>query len=335
MMGGDNGPSSSFPAVLTAAKKHPSTTFLLFGKPDTLTAMLEQALDDDPSLKHQLKIKPCAESVLMDDKPAKVLRNKKDSSMRRMIEAVAAGEADACVSAGNTGALFALAYYLLKTHEGIDRPALVSSMPTSGNMRVFLLDLGANVNCTAEVLFQYGVMGSVLASQIANIEKPKVALLNVGEEDIKGNAQVKMANELLKSAKSINYIGYVEGDQLFNNVADVIVTDGFSGNIALKSIEGLAKFLIKEVKQYSRSNLFTRLVVKLSLPLLKKIYNKVNPDQYNGASLIGLRGTVIKSHGNASADAFHYAIERAIQEAEMSVPDKIKKSIETVMLEQL
>ena len=336
MMGGDHGPSSTIPAVIKALPLHKNIHFILFGDQALLDS--EFSANTGQSLlgySEQISVVHCSENVEMNDKPAFILRNKKQSSMRKMLEIVAANEASACVSAGNTGALFALAYYLIKTHEGIDRPALVSALPSTQNQRVFLLDLGANVNCNADVLFQYAVMGSVLAQQVADVQRPRVALLNVGEEDIKGNAQVKIADQMLSSAESINYIGYVEGDDLFENVADVVVTDGFTGNIAIKSTEGLAKFIFNEVKSYAKRDFFTRMLVKMSLPVLKRIYHKVNPDQYNGASLIGLRGTVIKSHGNASSEAFYYAIERAIQEAQSDVANKIKTSIETVMLEQL
>ena len=271
----------------------------------------------------------------MGEAPTSALRHKKRSSMRKAIELVQAKEAHACVSAGNTGALLTLSFYLLKTLSGIDRPALVSMMPTASHHKVLLLDLGANVNCTPDILFQYGVMGSVLAQQVAGIASPRVALLNVGEEDIKGNAQVKSADQLFKDAPGINYIGYVEGDDIFTDHADVVVTDGFTGNVALKSSEGLAKLVVSEVKRHSQRNIYTRLMAKIAFPLLKSIYNSVNPDQYNGASLIGLRGIVIKSHGNASKDAFYYAIVQAMQEARMQVPDKIKTKIETVLLEQL
>ncbi|MBO1254959.1 phosphate acyltransferase PlsX [Alteromonas sp. 5E99-2] len=336
MMGGDNGPSSTIPAAIRAAIRYKNIHFLLYGDSDTISYQLDKHADNTTKLiLNRLEIRHCSESVEMTDKPSSILRNKKDASMRRMLESVASKTAQGCVSAGNTGALFALAYYLIKTHEGIDRPALVSALPTAKQNRVFLLDLGANVNCNAETLFQYGVMGSVLAEHVAEIPKPRVALLNVGEEDIKGNAQVKSADQLLRASESIHYVGYVEGDDLFTDVVDVVVTDGFTGNIALKSTEGLAKLIINEVKHYSERNLLTRVTARLALPLLKKIYNRVNPDQYNGASLIGLRGTVIKSHGNASSEAFFYAIQRAIDEASNRVPEKIKTSIETVMLEQL
>ncbi len=332
IMGGDHGPPVILSASLRAVRQHPDTHFIFCGQ----RAIIEPALADlNSSQRERVHISHCEDVVEMDDKPASALRSKQDSSMRRIVELVEKGEADACVSAGNTGALLALAYYRLKTLHGVDRPALVSFMPTAGNHKVLLLDLGANVNCTADTLFQYAVMGSVLAEQMTGKQAPRVALLNVGEEDIKGNALVKMANQQLKQTPALNYIGYVEGDDIFTDYADVVVTDGFTGNVALKSSEGLAKLVVNEAKRFSAANLWTRTMARVALPLLKTIYNRVNPDQYNGASLIGLRGIVVKSHGNASADAFYYAINQAMQEARLRVPEKIKSKIETVLLEQL
>lgn len=332
IMGGDHGPPVILSATLKAIRQHPDFKFILCGDRQIINTALEDLL---PEQRARVSVSHCEEVVDMGEAPAFALRNKKHSSMRRIIELVASNEADACVSAGNTGALLAMAYYLLKTLPGVDRPALVSAMPTASQHKVFLLDLGANVNCTSETLFQYGVMGSVLAAQVSGIEQPRVALLNVGEEDIKGNAQVKLADQLFRKAEAINYIGYVEGDDIFTDCADVVVTDGFTGNVALKSTEGLAKLVIFEVKRQSQVNLLTRIMARIALPLLKSIYNRVNPDQYNGASLLGLRGIVIKSHGNASADAFYYAIQQAMLEAKMGIPEKIKSKIETVLLEQL
>lgn len=331
-MGGDHGPPAILPAAIKAIQKHPSFHFILCGHQHIIDPALAELTAQERA---RVTVYHCEEVVEMGETPASALRTKKHSSMRRILELVESGEADACVSAGNTGALLTLAYCILKTLPGIDRPALISVMPTASQHKVFLLDLGANVNCTSEILFQYGVMGSVMAEQVAGISTPRVALLNVGEEDIKGNAQVKYADQLFKNAKGLNYIGYVEGDDIFTDHADVVVTDGFTGNVALKSSEGLAKLVINEVKRQSQLNLFTRIMARVALPLLKTIYNRVNPDQYNGASLLGLRGIVIKSHGNASAEAFYYAIRQAMQEAEMRVPEKIKSKIETVLLEQL
>ncbi|MBU3022717.1 phosphate acyltransferase PlsX [Aestuariibacter sp. A3R04] len=332
IMGGDHGPPVILSATLKAIRLHSDFNFILCGNEAVINPALEKLL---PEQRARVSVEHCEDVVEMGDAPAYALRNKKKSSMRRIVELVESKSASACVSAGNTGALLAMAYYLLKTIPGIDRPALVSAMPTASQHRVFLLDLGANVNCTSEALFQYGVMGSVLAQEVCGIEKPRVALLNVGEEDIKGNAQVKIADQLFRQADALTYIGYVEGDDIFTDYADVVVTDGFTGNIALKSTEGLAKLVISEVKRQSQLNLLTRAMARIALPLLKSIYNRVNPDQYNGASLLGLRGIVIKSHGNASADAFYYAIYQAMQEARMGIPEKIKSKIETVLLEQI
>ncbi|MCP4862706.1 MAG: phosphate acyltransferase PlsX [Pseudomonadota bacterium] len=332
IMGGDHGPPVILSAVQKAIQSITDAQFILCGDENVILPALESLTEQQ---RQRAIVHHCEQIVEMGEPPTSALRNKKQSSMWKALQLVESGEADACVSAGNTGALLTMAFYLLKTLPGIDRPALVSDMPTASHHRVFLLDLGANVNCTSEILFQYGVMASVLAEQISGIESPRVALLNVGEEDIKGNAQVKYADQLFKNAKGINYIGYVEGDDIFTDYADVVVTDGFTGNIALKSCEGLAKLVINEVKRQSQANFFSRMMARIALPLLKTVYNRVNPDQYNGASLLGLRGIVIKSHGNASAEAFYYAILQAKQEAEMKVPEKIKSKIETVLLEQL
>jgi glycerol-3-phosphate acyltransferase PlsX len=332
IMGGDHGPPVILSAAVKAIQLHPHIRFTLCGDQTVIESGIKLLTPDE---RDRVEIVHCSQTVEMGEAPTSALRNKKDSSMRRALERVKSGQANACVSAGNTGALLTLSFYLLKTLSGIDRPALINMLPTTSNHKVFLLDLGANVNCTPEILFQYGVMGSVLAQEVSGITSPRVALLNVGEEDIKGNAQVKSADQLFKDAPGINYIGYVEGDDIFTDYADVVVTDGFTGNIALKSSEGLAKLVINEVKRQSQKNLYTRLLAKIAFPLLKSIYNSVNPDQYNGASLIGLRGIVIKSHGNAQKDAFYYAIVQAMKEAEMHLPDKIKTKIETVLLEQL
>jgi len=331
-MGGDHGPPVILSAAVKAIQLHPDVNFALCGDETVIENGLSSLSSQERA---RVCVYHCDQVVEMGEVPTSALRNKKRSSMRKVVELVKQGDANACVSAGNTGALLTLSFYLLKTLSGIDRPALINMMPTTSHHNVFLLDLGANVNCTPEILFQYGVMGSVLAQEVSGIASPRVALLNVGEEDIKGNAQVKSADQLFKDAPGINYIGYVEGDDIFTDHADVVVTDGFTGNVALKSSEGLAKLVINEVKRQSQRNLYTRILAKIAFPLLKSIYNSVNPDQYNGASLIGLRGIVIKSHGNASKDAFYYAIVQAMNEAKMQVPDKIKTKIETVLLEQL
>ncbi|MBC3767850.1 phosphate acyltransferase PlsX [Neptunicella marina] len=328
VMGGDFGPPVTVHAAVRAVTQYPELHIILCG----IQSQIEHELNKvSLPLESQLTILHCSQVVEMDERPTATLRSKTDSSMRRALELVEQGKADACVSAGNTGALMTNAYYVLKTLPGIERPALVTSLPTQTDKKVYLLDLGANVECNSEVLFHYAVMGSVMAEQVEGIEKPRVALLNVGEEQIKGNDRVKHAAQLLKDAPGINFIGYLEGNDIFSNRADVVVTDGFVGNIALKACEGLGKLVISEVKRITGRNLLTKAMALLALPFLKKIYSRVNPDQYNGASLIGLRGIVVKSHGNASVDAFLYAIKEAKQEISRQVPTKIKDKIEIAL----
>jgi len=331
IMGGDNGPHITLPAAIQALEQIPNLDLILCGE----SHLIENHLETIPSLlKSRIEIQHCSEQVTMDERPTAALRNKKDSSMRRALERVERGEAQACVSAGNTGALLAMAYTTLKMIPGVDRPALVSTLPSQSEHKTVLLDLGANVNCDSETLFQYAVMGSVMAQEVAGIDFPRVALLNIGEEQIKGNDQVKFTAKLLDETDCINYVGYVEGNDLFTDRADVIVTDGFTGNIALKSCEGLAKLVKIEAERVSRQDIFTKILAKIALPLFKKIYLRVNPDQYNGASLLGLRGIVVKSHGNASCEAFLFAIKEAVREIEREVPKKIKDKIELVLMER-
>ena len=329
IMGGDNGPHIIFPAALTALQQNPNLTLIFCGLLPPMSQWLSQ---QTLNIQARITLSDCPENVAMDEAPAHALRHKKQSSMRRILDLVNNNQADACVSGGNTGALLSMAYYVLKTLPGIDRPALITLVPTINNGKVYFLDLGANIHCDPEVLFQYAVMGSVLAEQIGNIKEPKVALLNVGSEEIKGNNQVKQTARLLNDCHNINYIGYVEGNDIFSQKADVIVTDGFAGNIAMKSWEGLVNFVVQEVKNASQHNWLSKIVSKIAMPLFRSIYLRMKPDQYNGASLIGLRGIVVKSHGNASSEAFLYAIREAIQQVEMQVPDKIKDKIEAVLV---
>jgi glycerol-3-phosphate acyltransferase PlsX len=262
----------------------------------------------------------------MGEPPAQALRNKKDSSMRVAINLVKQNQAQACVSAGNTGALMATARYVLHTLAGIDRPAIITTLP-SLNGHTHMLDLGANVDCKAENLFQFAVMGSVLSSAVDDIEKPKVGLLNVGQEAIKGNDQVKEANVLLK-ASALNYIGYVEGDDIYCGDVDVVVCDGFVGNVSLKTSEGVAKLISNFAKQSFTKNIYTKLVALLAMPVLKEFKNSIDPRRYNGASLLGLQGIVIKSHGGADAYSFEHAISMALLEAKKKVPQLIDKQLE-------
>jgi phosphate acyltransferase len=331
IMGGDFGPHIILPAALNSLVENPNLHLILCGPIVLLNTWYDKQTSE---IQQRVQLSDCQQIVTMDEAPVAALRGKKDSSMRRMLDLVEQGKADGCVSAGNTGALLAMAYHVLKMLPGVYRPALISLMPTVDNGKVYLLDLGANVDCDSEVLFQYAVMGSVLAELVGNIEKPKVGLLNVGSEQNKGNDRVKNTAKMLSETPSIHYIGYVEGNDIFSQKADVIVTDGFAGNIALKSCEGLTKLVINEVKIASNLNWLNKILAKIALPLLRNIYLRMNPDQYNGASLIGLRGIVVKSHGNASSEAFLYAIREAVKEVSKQVPTKIKDKIEAVLMER-
>jgi glycerol-3-phosphate acyltransferase PlsX len=257
----------------------------------------------------------------MDEPPADALRKKKDSSMRVAINMVKAGDAHACVSAGNTGALMATSRFVLKTLPGIDRPAIMAIVPTKLG-RTYMLDLGANSDCTPEQLFQFAVMGSVVVHDIENIESPRIGLLNIGEEDIKGNDIVREAAALLHES-DLNYIGFVEGDAIPDQRADVIVCDGFSGNIALKTMEGTARLVSHFLEKEFRDSLYGRLAGLVALPVLRSLRRRLDPRRYNGASLVGLNGIVIKSHGGADAVAFAQAIEVAMVEVEKGVPEQI------------
>jgi glycerol-3-phosphate acyltransferase PlsX len=268
----------------------------------------------------------------MDEAPAIALRTKKDSSMRVAINLVKEGKAEACVSAGNTGALMATARFVLKTLPGIDRPAIISTFPTRvGTKNMRMLDLGANVDCTADHLFQFAVMGSVLASAVDNIPSPTVCLLNIGEEAIKGNEQVKATAALLANATVINYMGYIEGNKIYDGKADVIVCDGFVGNIALKTTEGVASFIKQLIKEAFYKNLFSKFIALLALPVIKSLTKRIDPDRYNGASFIGLKGIVVKSHGSAKIQAFACAIEEAIVQVEKDVTELMSRRVEALL----
>jgi glycerol-3-phosphate acyltransferase PlsX len=327
-MGGDHGPSVVVPAVVQALASHPSLHLILVGDREVLYAQLSlQQKADHP----RLVIHHASQQVEMDESPAHALRTKKDSSMRVAINLVKQGVANACVSAGNTGALMATARFVLKTIAGIDRPAIVSAFPTMTNKNVRMLDLGANVDSTAEHLFQFAVMGSVLASATDNIVNPEVCLLNIGAEDIKGNELVKETAQLLNNSTMLNYRGYIEGDEIFLGKADVIVCDGFVGNVALKTSEGVISFIGKLIKAAYKRNILTKLVGLLSLPILKSATKRIDPNRYNGATLIGLQGIVIKSHGSANKVAFANAIEQAILQVEKNVPERIGSEVERLL----
>jgi glycerol-3-phosphate acyltransferase PlsX len=322
-MGGDHGPDVVIPAAFSVLEKDDSVRLTLVGLPD----VLEQAqADAGDRYGKRLSFMPASEVVAMDESPAEALRRKKDSSMRRSIELVKEGEADACVSAGNTGALMATAKYVLKTLPGIDRPAIISAVPSMSG-RTFMLDLGANVGCTAEHLLQFGLMGSVIAEDMLEKERPSIGLLNIGQEDIKGNETVREAGQLL-SESGLNYIGFVEGDQIFGGEVDVVVSDGFVGNVALKTMEGLAGLVGSFLKEEFNKNTLRQLQGLGAQSALDALRRRLDSRRYNGASLVGLNGIVLKSHGGADHLAFENAVQTAIVEARKGVPVQIGRLIE-------
>ena len=327
-MGGDHGPAVTIPASLDCLKSNPNLKLILVGDETVLKGHLSQALID---FKGRLSIQHASQCVAMDELPSKALKNKKDSSMRVAINLVRDGQADACVSAGNTGALMATARFVLKMIPGIDRPAIISTLPSIYG-HTHALDLGANVDCTAEHLFQFAVMGSEVVKAVENIDNPTVGLLNIGEEEVKGNEQVKAAAKLLENSP-LNYIGYVEGDSLNagNIKVDLIVADGFVGNVALKSIEGAAKMIGSALKDAFGKNILTKIAGLAVYPVLKTFKKRIDPRLYNGASFLGLRGLVIKSHGGADVLAFKTAIHLAEIEVEKDVTRKISEKVETIL----
>ncbi len=308
-MGGDHGPSVTVPASLALLREDPDAGVILVGLSADIDAQLKH---DKTAFGDRLMVRHASEVVGMDEPPALAMRGKKDSSMRVAIDLVKSGEAQAAVSAGNTGALMAISRYVLKTLPGIDRPAIASIMPSQKG-RVYVLDLGANVDCTAEHLLQFGIMGSELVACVEHKVSPTVGLLNIGEEDIKGNEIVKQAAELLR-ASGLNFYGNVEGNDIFKGTTDVVVCDGFVGNVALKSAEGLAHLIRTIMREEFERNIFTKLAGLAAMPVLNAFKRRVDHRGYNGASLLGLRGIVLKSHGSADAYSFECALTRGTEE---------------------
>lgn len=308
-MGGDHGPHVTVRAALNLLAREDDLNVVLVGLEDVIRAELKAHRAE---VGPRLRIHHAAEVVKMDDPLNVALRTKKDSSMRVTADLVKRGEADAGVSAGNTGALMAVSRFVLKTLQGIDRPAIATTLP-SHNGSTYVLDLGANVDCTAEHLLQFAIMGSALCSAIEHKEHPSVGLLNIGEEDIKGNDVVKQAGELLKNS-GLNFYGNVEGDDIYKGTVDVVVCDGFVGNVALKASEGLAKLIAEVLRREFKKNLITRLAGLIALPVIRAFKRRMDPRRFNGASLLGLNGVIIKSHGSADVYAFEQAILKAIEE---------------------
>jgi glycerol-3-phosphate acyltransferase PlsX len=326
-MGGDFGPHSIVPACIACLAEFPSLHLVLVGQTSLLNELLARHSGVDRA---RLHLEQASEVIAMDDRPAQALRSKPDSSMRVALELVRDGRAQACVSSGNTGALMALSRYLLKTLPGIDRPAMMTAIPTQrGHCQ--LLDLGANVDCSAEHLYQFAVMGSV-AAEALGVVRPRIALLNVGTEDVKGNQQVKLAASLLQPVSELNYIGFIEGDGLYRGEADVVVCDGFVGNILLKSSEGLASMISARMEALFKQNLGSRLIGSLALPVLKRLQSELAPARHNGASFLGLQAIVVKSHGAAGPEGFQSAIRRAVMEVREDLPQRLHGRLEHLLL---
>jgi glycerol-3-phosphate acyltransferase PlsX len=320
-MGGDFGPEVVVPAAIEYLGRDPDVELILVGQEERIREYLTAHPFGD-----RLRIHHASEEVAMDELPSRALRGKKDSSMRVAIDLVKDEVANACVSAGNTGALMAIARFVLKMLPNIDRPAIITALPSIEG-HTWMLDLGANVDCNADILFQFAVMGSELVASVDDMAAPRVGLLNIGQEEIKGNEQVKVAHDLL-SASSLNYIGYIEGDDIYKGGVDVVVCDGFVGNVSLKSSEGVAKMVAHFLRQGFRRNLFTRFAGLVAMPVLNAFRRSLDPRRYNGASLLGLRGIVIKSHGGADTLAFENAIGIAKKAFITHVPDRIAQGVE-------
>jgi glycerol-3-phosphate acyltransferase PlsX len=315
-MSGDHGAEVAVPAALDVLASTPDLRLIIVGRSEIVLPLLGAALDND-----RCRFVEATEVVAMDERPQDALRRKKNSSMRVAINLVESGEASACVSAGNTGALLATARFVLGMVPGIDRPAIVSALPSTGGYTV-MLDLGANPDCNDDHLVQFAVMGSVIASDLHGIEHPRVGLLNVGEEDIKGTEEIKAAHKRL-TGSAINYVGFVEGDKIFSGAVDVVVTDGFTGNVSLKTMEGLAKFISGAMKEEFTRNTVRKIGALAAAPTLKALKARLDPRAYNGASMVGLQGVVIKSHGGADRMSFANAVRVAVTEARNGVPDQI------------
>ena len=321
-MSGDQGAEIVVRAAKACLERHVNLELILVGDESELRHLVTRIVGNEP----RLKIRHSTEVVGMSEAPADALRKKKDSSMRVAVDLVKHGVAEACVSAGNTGALMATAKFVLKMLPGIQRPAIIAELPAIGGT-VHMLDLGANTVSDADQLFQFAVMGSIITSDIRNIERPRVALLNIGVEDTKGHDTVREAAARLNQS-GLNYVGFIEGHEIFSGKADVVVTDGFTGNVALKTMEGTTGLISHYLRRAFTGSLMARIVAFLAWPVLKGLRSEMDPREYNGASLVGLNGIVIKSHGGADSYAFAHAIETALVELRKQVPDQIGNLLE-------
>ena len=330
VMGGDFGPSVTVPAALQALNSNSQLTLLLVGDPDTIAPLLAKA---DFEQRSRLQVIPAQSVIASDARPAQAIRASRGSSMRIALELVKEGRAQACVSAGNTGALMGLAKLLLKPIEGIERPALVTMLPHQLKGKTVVLDLGANVDCDSTMLVQFAVMGAVLAEEVIGIKDPRVALLNIGEEEMKGLSSIRDAAAVLKTLPTLNYIGYLEANELLTGKTDVLVCDGFTGNVTLKTMEGVVRMflsLLKSQGEGKKRSWWLLLLKRWLQKSLSRRFSHLNPDQYNGACLLGLRGSVIKSHGAANQRAFCVAIEQAVQAVQRQVPQRIAARLESL-----
>ena len=321
-MGGDHGPKVTIPASINALSKYDQLHIILVGDKE----LIQIELQKNKYTNTRLSIQHASEVVEMDESPQSALKNKKDSSMRVAINLIKEEKAQACVSAGNTGALMATARYVLKMLPGIDRPAIASSLPSQKGT-TYMLDLGANTDCTAENLLQFAVMGAMLVSSVTGNPKPSVGLLNIGSEDMKGNEVVRQAGELLRRSH-LNFYGNVEGNDIFKGTTDVVVCDGFVGNVALKTAEGIAQLMGRFLTQEFKRNWITKSMAFVSLLVLNRFKKRLDPRRYNGASFLGLKGIVVKSHGGADSYSFFYAIRTAIEESKNNVLENIQKQLE-------
>ena len=323
-MGGDHGPRVTVPAALEFQARHPDVEIVLVGVREAVEQELKAR---GAASSARLRVHAATQVVAMDEPPAQAMRFKKDSSMRVAVNLVKSGEAHACVSAGNTGALMAISRFVLKTIPGIDRPAIATVLPNTAGGYTYVLDLGANVDCTPEQLMQFGIMGAMLVAAVEHKERPTVGLLNIGVEDIKGNDTVKRAAELLRDS-GLNFHGNVEGDDIYKGTTDVVVCDGFVGNALLKASEGVARMMAAFLRQEFTRNPWNMLAAWMAKPVLTALRRRMDPGRYNGASLLGLKGIVIKSHGSADVRAFRHALRRAVEEVENNVPQRIAMQIQ-------
>ncbi len=331
-MGGDFGPRVTVPAALQALASNPQLKLLLVGDPETISPLLA---NKNAELFSRLQVIPAERVVSNDVRPSQGIRSSHGTSMRIALNLVKSGEAQACVSAGNTGVLVGLAKVMLKSIEGIERPALMTVIPNLKQQKTVVLDLGANINCNSRMLVQFAIMGAVMAEYVAGVNNPRVALLNIGEEEFKGLDNIREAAITLRNTSVINYIGYVEGNELLTGKTDVLVCDGFAGNVTLKTMEGAIRVILSLIKspdgQQKKTSLLMKIFKKWLLKQVTKRFGHLNPDQHNGATLLGLRGIVIKSHGAANEQAFKAAIDQAVQAVEKQVPDRIAARLDAVL----